>query len=290
MGKFIKNKKILLLLILLGVFIASETVALEVNWPPSPAGTQLTPDSTLPDLIKYLYEWGITLGGLAAFVALLIAGFQYLTSVGDPARMKDAMDRIKSTLLGLVLLLGSWLILNNISPQFTTFQTKPLDLTEIAGPTGVFCKTDDDCEASCASTTQSVIECQKYINKCRIGSGQTKEGMCYQYVKPCDYAIVYTEKNWTGEGIMLVPDNDRHHFPSGLVESVKAFYADGTSTDESAGGCTLQLFSGSWSDWGCGNRMAIIPAYESDLYRWVDQQISCVKLVPPKPPYIKNGK
>jgi len=127
MGKIIKHKKIIIFLVILGIFsVSSVVLALQVSWPPSPAGTRLTDDSQLGDLIKYLYEWGIFLGGLAAFIALLIAGFQYLTSVGDPARMKDAMDRIKSAFFGLVLLLGSWLILNTISSQFTTFP--PLEL------------------------------------------------------------------------------------------------------------------------------------------------------------------
>jgi len=127
MKKSIKNKKIIFCLILLGVFIIPSTVlALQVNWPSSPAGTDLTPDSTLPQLVQYLYEWGILLGGLAAFIALIIAGFQYITSVGNPTVMKEAMDRIKGAALGLVLLLSSWLILNTINPQLTTFP--PLEL------------------------------------------------------------------------------------------------------------------------------------------------------------------
>ena len=128
MGKIIKHKKIIIFLVILGIFsVSSVVLALQVSWPSSPAGTRLTDDSQLGDLIKYLYEWGIFLGGLAAFIALLIAGFQYLTSVGDPARMKDAMDRIKSAFFGLVLLLGSWLILNIISSQFTTFPPLKLE-------------------------------------------------------------------------------------------------------------------------------------------------------------------
>jgi len=132
MEKFIKNKKIIIFLIIVGGVVLSfgafaAEKKLQVSWPPSPAGTSLTPDSTLPDLVKYLYEWGIALGGLAVFIALIIAGFQYLTSVGDPTKMKEAIDRIKSAVFGLVLLLGSWLILNTISPQFITFPPLALE-------------------------------------------------------------------------------------------------------------------------------------------------------------------
>jgi len=124
----ISIRKKLFLLIILGTFIvvpnvlASET-KLEVDWPPSPGmGTTLSSDSTITDFVKYFYEWGIVLGGLAAFIALLIAGFLYLTSIGDPARMKEAKDRILAAIGGLILLLGSWLILNTLNTQLTKLE------------------------------------------------------------------------------------------------------------------------------------------------------------------------
>ncbi|XOB46745.1 MAG: hypothetical protein ACKKMV_00975 [Candidatus Nealsonbacteria bacterium] len=127
MKKFIRNKKILLLFVLLGFFfIVSKTFALEIDWPKSPVSdTQLNDDSVLGDMVKYFYEWGITLGGLVTFFSLLIGGFKYLTSIGRPTVMKEATDQITSAFLGLILLLSSWLILNTISPQFTTFQANP---------------------------------------------------------------------------------------------------------------------------------------------------------------------
>lgn len=132
MKGFLKNKKIILILIIGGVLVIAPTVlALETNWPNSPAGTSLTDQSKLPDLIKYLYEWGIALGGLAVFISLLIAGVQYLTSLGDPTSMKEAMSRIQSAALGLVLLLSSWLILNTINPDLVSFTTEPLNLSNI---------------------------------------------------------------------------------------------------------------------------------------------------------------
>lgn len=111
----------IIIIFVLMIILTSEVFALEVNWPASPVGTDLTDTSTLPELVKYLYEWGIFLGGLAFFIALLIAGMQYLTSVGKPELIKEAKNRITSAFLGLILLLGSWLILNTINPQLTTF-------------------------------------------------------------------------------------------------------------------------------------------------------------------------
>ena len=120
------SKKILV--IILGAFIIFPFIAtakknLEVEWPPTPGmKTILTPDSGITTFVKYFYEWGIVLGGLAVFIALVIAGFLYLTSIGDPIRMKEAKDRIFSAVGGLVLLLASWLILNTLNPQLTKLE------------------------------------------------------------------------------------------------------------------------------------------------------------------------
>jgi hypothetical protein len=127
MEKLIKNRKAIFCSTVLGVLLTSSAaLALQIDWPnsPMPPGMSLGENSKLPDLIKYLYEWGIALGGLVAFVALLTAGIEFLTSTGNATKMAGAKDRIMSAVIGLTLLLSSWLILNTINPELTTF--KPL--------------------------------------------------------------------------------------------------------------------------------------------------------------------
>ena len=77
------------------------------------------------------------LGGLLAFIALIIAGFLYLTSVGNPAKMKEAKDRVVWALGGLTLLLGSWLILNTINPQLTKLQLPSFNPEEVINIEGI---------------------------------------------------------------------------------------------------------------------------------------------------------
>jgi len=127
----IKKKIILFCLVAIILFgFASSVFAL--NWPvsPGPGGTKLCPTvpadgcpgpkpSTLTEMIEYFYRWAIVLGGLAAFVVLLYAGFQYLTSAGDPGKTKDARDRITSAIGGLALLLASFILLNIVNPELT---------------------------------------------------------------------------------------------------------------------------------------------------------------------------
>ena len=128
-----KNKRLILILAILRILGIGQGVlaaGLNVAWPSSPLGTELNDQSEIPEFITYIYEWGISIGGVLVFIALIIAGFQYLGSAGNPAMMKEAKDRVISALLGLALLLGSWLILNTINPQFTRLQLPPFNPDE----------------------------------------------------------------------------------------------------------------------------------------------------------------
>jgi hypothetical protein len=95
---------------------------------------------------------------LAAFISLVIGGFQYLTSMGEPARLAEAKDRIRSAFFGLILLLSSWLILNAINPQLTTFKAK-LELVTVKP------------------------------EEWRLGTPE---------LKSCEFAILYDQVNWGG--------------------------------------------------------------------------------------------
>lgn len=120
-----KCKKYLILipLIMLSLSAPAFLFALQVEWPPSPVKqTKLSTSTVLHEFVAYLYEWGVAIGGLVVFVVLVFAGFQYLTSTGNPAKMADAMSRIKAAILGLVLLLSSWLILNIINPDLISLK------------------------------------------------------------------------------------------------------------------------------------------------------------------------
>ncbi len=93
-----------------------------IEWPASPFGSPLDATTDIPNLVKYLFEWGVGLGGLAMFIALIIAGVQYITSVAEPNKLNEAKDRIKSAVIGLALLLSSWAIFNLINPNLNELQ------------------------------------------------------------------------------------------------------------------------------------------------------------------------
>jgi len=52
----------------------------------------------------------IPLAGLAAFVTLIIGGFQYLTSAGDPKQLQKATATITAAIIGIAVILGIWFV------------------------------------------------------------------------------------------------------------------------------------------------------------------------------------
>lgn len=69
------------------------------------------------EIIAWAYALIVGISGFAAFVMIVWGGVQWLGSGGNPTAISDARDRIKSALLGLLLVLASFLILQIINPD-----------------------------------------------------------------------------------------------------------------------------------------------------------------------------
>lgn len=125
--------------ILLGFFYGSLALAqgLEVEYPDIP-GAPLPAEPTLPEYIKYIYNFALIIAGLIAFFSLIYGGFRYLFSVGQPVAMADAKDQITAGIVGLIILLGSYLFLATVNPELTILRIGPLDLA-------LECSVDNDC-------------------------------------------------------------------------------------------------------------------------------------------------
>ena len=63
-------------------------------------------------LFKLFLNNIIRIGGIAVFIMILIGGFKYLTSGGDPKKSEEAKKVLTYAVMGLGLMIGSWLILN----------------------------------------------------------------------------------------------------------------------------------------------------------------------------------
>jgi len=71
--------------------------------------------------VKAIYDYGISIGAILATVVLMAAGVIWLTSSGSQEKIGQAKNMISGSIIGLILLLGSYTILNTVNPELVDF-------------------------------------------------------------------------------------------------------------------------------------------------------------------------
>lgn len=129
-----------LIIIILGLIILfsalvvkAADLAIEFPCPPAGAGLGDCPDqsSSIPNYIIRFYQFGVGIAGVLA-VGMIAAGAVYrIIHAGNSSKQQEGTEMIKSAIWGVVLLLGSYLILRTINPQLVLLklpELEPLDL------------------------------------------------------------------------------------------------------------------------------------------------------------------
>lgn len=86
--------------------------------------------TTIGDFIVAFYVWFAGAAGMLAVFMVMFGGWQWLTAAGNAGRIGQAKETITGAVVGLVLLLGSYVLLASISPTFVNFK----DLKEFLTP------------------------------------------------------------------------------------------------------------------------------------------------------------
>ena len=102
-------------------------------------GTTVTPgipgsqSQTSPvGLIVNFYEFALMVGGLLAFGGVVYGAVKYTLAAGNPSGQTDARDQITQALIGLLLLVSIYIILNFVNPDLTHLRLPTLQ--RIAAP------------------------------------------------------------------------------------------------------------------------------------------------------------
>lgn len=99
-------------LFMFGARIASAYALLE-----SIPGVSAGSAPSLSTYLRAVFLTGIGLAGVLAVLMIVIGGIQYIGSGMSPSGKTDARDRITNAIMGLLLALLSWIILNTINPN-----------------------------------------------------------------------------------------------------------------------------------------------------------------------------
>jgi hypothetical protein len=116
-------KKILFLIFFVVFFVSPLTAfgddsydpGLEIEYP----GLEDAADETeqVGVYIAYLFNFGVMIVGLILFGALVYGGFVFMTSAGIPERRSEAKRKIITAFSGTILLLGFYVLINEINPN-----------------------------------------------------------------------------------------------------------------------------------------------------------------------------
>lgn len=74
-------------------------------------GEKIATLACVDDIVMILLNIIVRLGGLAAFIMLIVGGFQYMTAGGDPKRTQAAGSTITYAIFGLVAIIAAWFIM-----------------------------------------------------------------------------------------------------------------------------------------------------------------------------------
>jgi len=180
---------------------------------------KLKPDAPPEEYLCWLYKVLIVVGGAAAVLGLVIAGFKFITSIGDPSRLADARDQAIKALTGLVIITLLPTILGTIDPNLSianifkapgAIPEKKATEIPLGKPDGVYIKTIDMKEEQYLAQSYSQLPSRlnKKINYVKvIGSFRA---VLFDEINFKGYCLEVSEGSWSipspsASSIMVCP-------------------------------------------------------------------------------------
>ncbi len=173
--------------------------------------------ATLAEYLINIYDWALRAIVVLAIVMIMIAGFRWMTAGGSAPLISQAKDQITSSLIGLLIAIGSYALLNFINPSLVRFRS--LDLTPIEEISAF--RNCGNCEEGQICIRKSTTEMQGYcVNNVNIWTKHT-EGL----------EATITKDIW---------DYETYHYLCGLVVWSQAGNYIGSYCDESGEICVIE--------------------------------------------------
>ncbi|MFA6252370.1 MAG: pilin [Candidatus Paceibacterota bacterium] len=182
--------------------------ALEVNWPVI-AGLSIKSDSGIGDVARYFLTLSTAVGSIIMFGMIIKGGFDFMNAGGSMEKISSAKTKMIGSAIGMIILLGVFIILNNINPALVS----PMDV-ETDCPMGirrkVTTKYKDDKGKDQEKTSYLCYNTdQADIMKDMTGDDVSYEDLGSTYpLCMLREVIIFSEKDYKGEKKVIFKDND----------------------------------------------------------------------------------
>lgn len=117
---------------------ADKPIEINTQVPISKNMAKITFDGTIAPIANYvseIYKYASGAVGILAAVMMMVAGLMWVTAGGNPGKIGEAKEIIVASLSGMVLVLTSYLILNQVNPGLTSFTaTEIKDVSKVPVP------------------------------------------------------------------------------------------------------------------------------------------------------------
>lgn len=92
---------------------------ININTPPNLSGLKFSDYSTLASaIVSRFLAFAILAAGLFFFVKLISAGYTYLTSLGEPAKIQSASKELTNATIGLIIVISAFFLAQIIQVVF----------------------------------------------------------------------------------------------------------------------------------------------------------------------------
>lgn len=85
-------------------------------------------------LINQFYDFLLIISGLLAFAVIVYGGIERILAAGNPSKISDSNEWIKSAIIGLLLLFGAYIILKLINPNLVNLKLPELQGIKVEKP------------------------------------------------------------------------------------------------------------------------------------------------------------
>lgn len=94
----------------------------EVYCDNNPDGSYYCEIPWIGEYIVGVYDYALSIAGILAAVVLMAGGILWTVSGGDASKLTQAKEIMTGAIVGLLILAASYLLLNRLNPDFTTFE------------------------------------------------------------------------------------------------------------------------------------------------------------------------
>ena len=75
-------------------------------------------DTSTPGIIRFIYQLMVIIGAIISFISMLVGGYMFMTSGGDPDKVQKAKTVLTNAIIGLLVIIFAVVILGTIGTIF----------------------------------------------------------------------------------------------------------------------------------------------------------------------------